>query len=323
MAVATFNGERFIAEQLASIASQNPAPDEVVIADDGSTDRTLEIAASALSSVPFRVRFVGGDHVGLRRNVERAIEACSGSVIALSDQDDVWLPGRLHAIAEAFADPAVDLWFSDADLIDEHGALLGVRLWEKVSLPPQAQRDLTAGAGVRRLLYGMTVTGATMAFRASLRSLALPFPTQLDEPDLFLHDGWIAVLATLTGRVVTDERCFTQYRQHERQFTIMRVASQLTETSRRGDLATRRDIEREHVRVRLVLERLVERDALSRCSEKDQRLLTELSELLRTRDHPHGTMRTRAIVSAFGAGLYGRYARGWRTALADLLYPRR
>ena len=323
VAVATFNGERFIEEQLASIASQHPAPFEVVIADDGSTDRTRELVASALSDVPFRVLFLGHGHVGLRRNVERAIEACTGSIIALSDQDDIWLPGRLAAIGGAFADPTVNLWFSDAELIDERGGLLGVRLWERVTLPPEAQRALTEGAGVRRLLFGMTVTGATMAFRTSLRSLALPFPAELDDPDTFLHDGWIAVLAALTGRVATETHCFTQYRRHERQFTHMPVAPEPAHTSRRRELATRRNIEREHARVHLVLERLVERDTLNRCSKEDQRLLTELDELLGGRIQPPGPRRTCAILSAFGGGLYDRHARGWRTALGDLFYPRR
>jgi len=324
VAVATFDGERFIEEQLASIARQHPPPHEVVVADDGSTDRTREVVASAISDVPFPVRFVGDGHVGLRRNVERAIEACTGSVIALSDQDDIWLPGRLEAIATAFTDPTVNLWFSDADLIDEHGEFLDVRLWEIVTLPPEAQFALTEGAGVRRLLYGGTVTGATMAFRASLNSLALPFPTQLDDPDVFLHDGWIAVLAALTGRVVTEQHCFTLYRRHERQFTTtMRDGSEPTPTRSRGELATRQSIQHEHARVRLVLDRLVERDALNGCSAEDQRLLTELEKLLGCRIHPPGAGRTRAIFSALGDGLYDRHARGWRTALADLLYPRR
>ena len=97
------------------------APFEVVIADDGSSDRTREVAASVLSDAPFPVRIIGGDHVGLRQNVERALRACSGSVIAFSDQDDIWLAGRLEAIELAFTDPSATLWLSDADLVDERG----------------------------------------------------------------------------------------------------------------------------------------------------------------------------------------------------------
>jgi hypothetical protein len=270
------------------------------------------------------VSFIGGDHVGLRQNVERAIRACSGDVIALSDQDDVWLPGRLGAVQRAFRDPAVTLWFSDAELIAENGDELGARLWEKVTLPLEEQQAMEQGARVRRLLHGMTVTGATMAFRESVRSLALPLPTQLDPPDhLYLHDGWIAALAALTGRVVTENYAFTNYRQHERQFTSIQASLDEAQRDRSSSLTTRQAIRREHARVRLVLDRLVEREALERCSDEDRQLLTELELFLRHRTAAAGMARTRAIISALRGGRYRRYARGWRTAVADLLYPRR
>lgn len=323
VAVATFNGERFVEEQLTSILGQHPAPWEVVIADDGSTDRTRDVVARVLSDSPYRVRFVGGDHIGLRGNVERAIAACEGSVIVLCDQDDIWLPGRLDAIGRAFEDPSVTLWFSDAVLIDEDGAELGARLWENVHLSPDARRAIARGGEVRRLLHGMTVTGATMAFRASVRSLALPLPDALKGPDhLFLHDGWIAVLAALTGQVVIDERALTRYRQHSAQFTEMRVTEQ-SPPGRRRTPAGRREIADEHARVSLVLDRLTERGALERLTPASRQLLVELEEFLRRRAAPRGARRTGAILSALGSGQYRRHARGWRTALADLAYPRR
>ncbi len=323
VAIATFNGERFVEEQLASILRQRPVPYEVVIADDGSSDRTRELVASATSAASFRTRTVGGDHVGLRRNVERAIEECEGSVIVLCDQDDIWLPGRLEAIARAFEDPSVTLWLSDAELIDEHGVTLNARLWESVHLTSDARHSMAQGGEIRRLLHGMTVTGATMAFRASVRTLALPLPIELEGPDhLFLHDGWIAVLAALTGRVVIDERVFTRYRQHGEQFTGMRVTEQSPSSARRAPVS-HRAIAEEHARVSLVLERLAQRGALARLTPASRRLLTELEELLRRRGAPPGMGRARAILSALRTGQYDRYARGWRTALADLIYPRR
>jgi hypothetical protein len=323
VAVATYNGERFIEEQLASIMNQRPSPLEIVIADDGSTDRTRDVVAAAVSGAPFPVRIVGGDHVGLRRNVERAIRACEGPVIALSDQDDVWLPGRLESIQKAFGDPAVTLWFSDADMIDQNGDLVGMRLWEKVTLPPEAKQAMADGHGVGRLIHGMTVTGATMAFAQSVRSLALPLPVELDGPDhLFLHDGWIAVLAALVGTVVAEAHPFTQYRQHEQQFTAVNPAPEVPTGWSGGRLATGRTIGRDHARVRLVLDRLIERDALGACSDADRRLLTELDAFLGHRTSRAGIARTRAIYSEWRGGRYDRFAGGWRTALVDLFYPR-
>jgi hypothetical protein len=323
VAVVTFNGARFLEAQLTSIADQRPAPYEVVIADDGSSDGTQDIIASALAGSPFPVRMIGGDHVGLRANVERAISACEGSVIALSDQDDIWMPGRLDAIGRAFEDPSVTLWFSDAELIDEHDVGLGARLWEKVHLSPDAVQAIASGEGVRRLLHGSTVTGATMAFRGSVGSLAIPFPAELEGPDhLFLHDGWIAAMAALTGRVAIDERTLTGYRQHSEQFTAMYIAQSSTPATAGRAPASRRDIADEHARVALVLARLVERSEFDALTPERQRLLTELEELLRHRAAERGPARTSAILSQLRGGRYERYARGWRTALADLLYRR-
>jgi glycosyltransferase involved in cell wall biosynthesis len=322
VALTTFNGERFIDEQLRSIAAQEPPPSELVIGDDGSTDRTLARIESSLAGATFPVRVLSGGHVGLRRNVERVIEACRAPVIALSDQDDVWLPGRLASISDAFADPAVTLWHSDADLIDEEGQSLDARLWDRIGLTPATRQSISDGTALRRLLYGMTVTGATMAFRSSIRAAVLPLPDELEGSDhLFLHDGWIAVIAALLGTVVPDERVFTLYRQHPTQFTNMQVVNDAAPVGRRRP-ASASDLVDEHRRVDLVLTRLRQTGLLDRCRPTDRQLLIGLERLLRTRSGAPGLARTRAIVVAWRAGDYGTYARGWRTAVGDLLYPR-
>lgn len=321
VALTTFNGERFIREQLRSIATQEPRPSELVIGDDGSGDRTLAQIESSLAGVSFPVRILSG-RVGLGRNVERVIEACRAPVIALSDQDDVWLPGRLARISDAFADPTVTLWHSDAELIDEQGEPLGARLWDRIGLTPETRQSISEGTALRRLLYGMTVTGATMAFRSSIRAAVLPLPDDLDGPDhLFLHDGWIAVMAALLGSAVPDDEVFTLYRQHPSQFTNMQVVNDAAPGGRRRP-ASASDLVDEHRRVELVLNRLRETALLDRCRPVDRQLLIELERLLRTRSGAPGLARTRAIVAALRAGDYGTYARGWRTAMGDLLYPR-
>ena len=323
VAMTTLNGDRFLQEQLESIVAQSPRPLEIVIGDDGSNDGTLAVIESVRTRSAIPLRIIGGTHVGLRANVERVLRECRGAVIALADQDDVWLPDRIRAIEESFGDPAVGLWFSDAELIDERGRLMDRRLWASVGLGGDAVAALTAGRGLRRLLQGMTVTGATMAFRATLLPLVLPLPIELDGPDhLFLHDGWIAVLASLPGAIVAEPHCFTHYRQHAMQVTAMQVARNPIgeETPRRP--ASRHDLDQELARVRLVLDRVRKRDMLDACRPDDARTLVELEQLLSVRAASPGVGRIPALVRELFAGRYHTYARGWRTAAADLLYTR-
>lgn len=324
VALATYNGERFIREQLSSIMAQEPPADEIVIADDGSGDATLRLIGEARvgadAATDFRV--VGGDHVGLRLNVERALEACTGEVIVLADQDDVWMPGKLGAVREAFSDPGLALWFSDAELVDEDGQPLGHRLWDWVVLPPSERAKLNDGGGLRRLLHGQTVTGATMAFRASIRSVALPLPVELDGADhLYLHDGWIAVMSALLGGVACDEHPYTHYRRHEAQVTWRRDESD--SRRRRGMVADGDALTDERDRVHLVWERLRQTGATDRCRPGDVVTLVELTELMDVRCLPRSVAKIAAVWRQLRTGRYSRYARGWRTALADVVMLRR
>lgn len=333
----TFNGADHVREQIDSILSQVPLPDQLVIGDDGSSDGTLLQIQDLVKDAQIDVEFVGGDHVGLRRNVQRTLEACGGDIIALADQDDVWLPGKVAAIREALSAGGVTLWFSDADLIDESGRLMGERLWERATVTSESLAEIGSRDVLRRLLVGGTVTGATMAFSASLKPLILPLPDELEADDrLYLHDGWIAVLAWLMGSAVADPEPRIRYRRHPRQFTAMdepdvQAASDdggtpassaqpaLVEPPR---LVSRHQLVREHARARLVLERIRATDSLTACRPGDVRSLVELEAFLRVRTMPSGASRVGSIVRQFALGRYARYARGWRTAGADLFLSR-
>src|SRR5687767_9778204 len=117
----TYNGGRFVAEQLASLSAQTRLPDELVVCDDGSTDSTVDVINEFAVSAPFPVRaHVNETNLGSTKNYEKAIRFCAGDLIALADQDDVWLPAKLARIEQAFArSPGVGLVFSDAEAVDE------------------------------------------------------------------------------------------------------------------------------------------------------------------------------------------------------------
>src|SRR5258708_1747298 len=104
VALCTYNGARFLREQLESIAAQTHIPAELVACDDASTDDSFSILESFAKSAVFPVRLVRNEiRVGSTKNFEQAIGLCTGEIIALCDQDDVWLPEKLARIGEELA----------------------------------------------------------------------------------------------------------------------------------------------------------------------------------------------------------------------------
>jgi glycosyltransferase involved in cell wall biosynthesis len=215
VAMCTYNGADFLPAQLASIAEQTLRPDELIICDDASTDKTRAILESfaRTSRIPVSLYF-SDENVGFIKNFERAIGLCSGDVIALSDQDDVWRRDKLQCIEQVFSQqPAVGLVFSDAELVDKHLKPLGQRVWDAVGFDAHKQQLVARGRSLDVLVNGWTVTGATMAFRTRYVKLALPIPTNI----AMIHDGWIALIVAAVADVVFVEEPLIRYRQHERQ----------------------------------------------------------------------------------------------------------
>ncbi|HZB45894.1 MAG TPA: glycosyltransferase family 2 protein, partial [Pyrinomonadaceae bacterium] len=193
VAMCTYNGARFLREQLDSIAAQTRPPDELVVCDDRSTDSTTALVEEFASSAAFPVRLhVNTENLGSTKNFERAVRLCTGDLIALADQDDVWLPEKLKLSEEALArSPRVGLVFTDAEVVDAALAPLGFTLWQRIDFSANEKARIRRGRGFDVLLEHNVVTGATMAFRAELRPLVLPIPTE----GRLIHDGWIALLA--------------------------------------------------------------------------------------------------------------------------------
>jgi glycosyltransferase involved in cell wall biosynthesis len=212
VAMCTYRGARFVGAQLESIAAQTRPPDEVVVCDDRSPDETARVVEGFAARAPFPVRLhVNARNLGSTKNFERAISLCAGELIALCDQDDVWLPGKLARLEEEFRRrPRAALVFSDAEVADEEARPTGRRLWESVRVGRAERERLRAGRGLGGLLSGSTVTGATAALRASLRPLVLPIPEDLP----LIHDAWIALLAACVGEVAAVEEPLVLYRRH-------------------------------------------------------------------------------------------------------------
>src|SRR5690349_5613283 len=138
----TYNGAEFLPAQWESILAQSRKPDEIVVCDDGSADETRGLLEkfAAESSIPVTLRF-NEKNLGSVKNFEQAIRLCSGDVIALSDQDDVWRNDKLQTIETAFdKSPKVGLVFSDAEIVDQNLKPLGRGMWSEVCFEPYKRK---------------------------------------------------------------------------------------------------------------------------------------------------------------------------------------
>lgn len=206
----TYNGAAFLAEQLASVAGQTRPPDEMVVRDDGSTDETMpilkEFAASAAFPVSIKRNRVRRGATG---NFWSAMHEATGDVIALCDQDDVWMPSRLQRAIELLdGDPEVGATFSDGQCIDATGAPTGRSLWDSANFTMNQRELFEAGEELRVLLWHPVVTGATMTFRAGLLPRLAPGP---EMP----HDYWLSVAVAMRAFVVPIREPLIKYRLHD------------------------------------------------------------------------------------------------------------
>jgi glycosyltransferase involved in cell wall biosynthesis len=205
----THNGAAHIAEQLESILSQSLLPSEIVLSDDASSDDTVHIAREVIGSrVPLTV-LLNKRALGVTANFEQAISACTGEFVALSDQDDVWLPDRLATAVSVLARrPDLLLLHADARLVDAKGEPIGHTLFDALELTRREREFVHGGRAIEALLRRNLVTGATTVFRRELAALAAPFPTG------WVHDEWLAIIAAATGQVDLVDRALIDYRQH-------------------------------------------------------------------------------------------------------------
>ena len=212
VALCTYNGERFLPEQLASVARQTRLPDELIVCDDRSSDRTLEVVRKFAAEVSFPVKVTENvNTLGSTANFEQAIRLCTGDLIALSDQDDIWKPNRLERSAqELLSHPEAGLVFSDAELIDEHDRPLGQTLWQRLGFAGGCKQDLLDGRFVV-LAKHRFITGATVMFRASLRDRVLPIT------DGWIHDEWIALVTAAFADLRPIDETLIRYRIHGQQ----------------------------------------------------------------------------------------------------------
>lgn len=208
VAMATFNGAKFIPQQLDSIAKQSVQPAELVITDDGSTDATLEIAEQFSRSVSFPVRISRNDsRLGYRANFMSNFARCQSDVIAVCDQDDIWDSRKLEIAGTAFRDPDVIMFCHDAWLVDAEGARLGEA--NIIKLPP-----INPPLSFYPLINPL---GFAIVFRRALVDFADDWHRSVDtweSGNRMAHDQWLCFLASVFGTIAFSDEKLTNYRQH-------------------------------------------------------------------------------------------------------------
>lgn len=206
--MATCNGERFLRRQLETILPQLAAGDELVIADDSSTDGTVTIIRSYPDP---RIRlFTGNRFRSPIFNFEFALQQARGDILVLADQDDVWLENKLAVVRERFARESRRpfLIVLDAQVVDEGGAVTY----------PSVLRKLKAGPGFWKNLYDNRYLGCCMAFSRDLLERALPFPRRIP-----MHDIWLGQLCERIGTTAFIPDVTMQYRKHGASLTDFRI----------------------------------------------------------------------------------------------------
>lgn len=204
--MATYNGERFIAEQIQSILMQSHENIELIVQDDQSTDATVRIVESFQDRLTIRLQ-VNERRLGFVGNFERGIARARGAYIALCDQDDVWVENKIEIMLDEIGD--ADLIHSNCELIGEKGNLLAAS-WRK-----KEQVRNTAS----ELLFYNGITGCTALFRRELLKHCLPFPD-----GLAYHDWWLAMCASVQNGIKYLDLPLVKYRQHGTQETGAFVA---------------------------------------------------------------------------------------------------
>jgi glycosyltransferase involved in cell wall biosynthesis len=194
--MATYNGEKFLRRQLDTILEQLEPEDELVISDDSSTDGTLQIIKSYADE---RIRFFGNNHFRSPvYNLEFALKQAQGDFIFLADQDDVWLPGRIHKVEEKLQHN--DLVVCNALIADQDEKVIHDSYFQWKGSRPGFWKNWKKNSFL----------GCSLAFNRKILDAVLPFPKKL-----IMHDVWIGLMSESIGKVFFLDEKLMLYRRHE------------------------------------------------------------------------------------------------------------
>lgn len=319
IAMATYNGASFLADQLNSLFAQTMQPDEVIIYDDASSDETLSLLMALRENARFKMEVISGtSNLQVNGSFSAALERCSGDIVFFCDQDDIWEPDKIFQMMKVFEDqPEVGMVFCDVSQIDERGQPFEQSLWEAVGFTKRRKRHFNRDCISAMLRGGNFIYGMASAFRAEIIQQYCPVKAC---PQAMTHDTWFALHTVATGwRAVALENRLVRYRRHDSQTTKEQNLSMLAQKDVRLSARKTQSL--------ALIDALVQiRDNVStaRTIHSEQVREKALSQLVSKIDHL--TMRERlrdtrspmlALRTAMSPGFW-IYAKGPLSVLRDL-----
>lgn len=206
--LATYNGCKYLTEQLESIYNQTHKNIEVIVCDDKSTDSTSEILQSFAKSHNLKY-FINENRIGVINNFAKAMKYASGQYVALSDQDDIWLPEKLKVsllgiqeLEKKFGNAHPALIYTDLKVVNETLGCINKSYWAYMQLNPQNNT-------LNRILVENVATGCTILTNRPNIKLALPIPESA-----LMHDIWLLLTASCFGNIKFINQPTVLYRQH-------------------------------------------------------------------------------------------------------------
>lgn len=208
IAMTTYNGEKYLREQIDSILNQSYKDFELIICDDCSTDSTVQIIKSYTDS---RITlFINDTNLGFKKNFEKAIKLCSGDYIALSDQDDIWKNNKLELCVNNIND--YDLICTNSVIINSENISQNYTMKDvlKIKKIPNDQFKIFS-----HLIFTNFVQGSTVLAKRDFILSTLPIPENFG-----YHDYWFGIMASINNGIKYLDISTLNYRKHESQITI-------------------------------------------------------------------------------------------------------
>lgn len=215
IALCTYNGEKFLREQLDSLVHQTYSNLEIVAVDDCSKDSTLTILKEYEQQFPFFKVYQNETNLGFVKNFEKAVNLTKAEFIAFCDQDDIWHHDKIRLQMENLADNI--LIYHDSEFINADGSSMNKKLSDIM--------NLYRGNQPEAFLFFNCMSAHSMLVKRELLNKALPFDKT------FFHDWWMAYVGTNIGKIDYIDQCLVKYRQHEKNDTnILRLKKESTDS---------------------------------------------------------------------------------------------